>query len=377
LYHVAWNSNPYFLKQHFEIIVIRGIQYEDSSMPILPTSRSDQPGTMTRTVKQRVKSSHLFSTLKAIQSNVKARLRERKIRRESSLYTAEQLLADLRNMPLEKGGVVHVQSSLKAIGYVKGGADTVVEVWINRVVEEAGGTLSMPAFSVAGTMLATLTSNKVFDVRVTPTTVGRIPESFRKWPGVKRSVHPTHSVCALGSRAEFLVCEHHLDRLAFGSHSPLKRLVDLDAQLVGIGRTSRWLTSYHVFEETTKEFPFSVHLGDAPFLGKCIDWSGNLIEVPVMVQDPAVSSTRIDHPAGDWLRQFLLWYLHHQGYLSVYHFGDAELMVISARDFQTALGELLRGGITVYTTREVVERTALFESLSEDWNLERASFNPV
>ena len=99
---------------------------------------------------------------------------------------------DLESIGLPQGAVMMVHSSLKSFGQVPGGAETVIKTIINFL--SPGGTLLMPGLSY----LSVRSDNPVFNVSKTPSCVGIIPETFRRMEGVKRSMHPTHSMCGIG-----------------------------------------------------------------------------------------------------------------------------------------------------------------------------------
>ena len=130
-----------------------------------------------------------------------------------------------------------VHSSLKMMGRVDGGAETVISSLTSLVTES--GTIMMPAF--------TIPPAEIFDVDKTPTTLGVIAETFRKAPGVIRSLHPTHSVAVWGNDKE----RHksaHLFSTALGYGSPIHLLIEEggDILLVGVGH---WANSaVHVAE---------------------------------------------------------------------------------------------------------------------------------
>jgi len=65
--------------------------------------------------------------------------------------------------------------------------------------------------------------------------MGLLTEVFRRKPGVKRSLHPTHSVCALGPLAEELTATHHLSKTRLGKHSPFEVMARRKTVVIGIG----------------------------------------------------------------------------------------------------------------------------------------------
>ena len=56
--------------------------------------------------------------------------------------------------------------------------------------------------------------------------MGFVTEVFRRTPGVVRSIHPTHSVSALGPLARHLTEAHHRAPSVFGTGSPWQRFAD-------------------------------------------------------------------------------------------------------------------------------------------------------
>ena len=153
---------------------------------------------------------------------------------EGAIVTKQQILDDLRALGVGPGMTLMVHSSLSALGQVEGGAESVIEALIEAVGPE--GTLAMPVMS-----------GGVFDIETSPSNVGTITEVFRSWPGVKRSFHPTHSACAIGPYADYLL-EDTLDHpTAIGSESPWGRLSRLPAGhvlLLGVDQDRNTLLHY-------------------------------------------------------------------------------------------------------------------------------------
>lgn len=157
---------------------------------------------------------------------------------------AQELIAvGMLTAGLRPGGVVLVHSSLSSLGYVPGGAETVVRGLLQALGQ--GGTLLMPALSYQHVH----PGQPVFDVAKTPANVGAIPEHFRTRPGTRRSLHPTHSVCGVGPRVDDLLGEHYLDRTPCGPHSPFRRLRQEGGQIAFLGCGLRCNTSMHGVEE--------------------------------------------------------------------------------------------------------------------------------
>lgn len=161
----------------------------------------------------------------------------------SAADTVQKIASDLHSLGVSPGETLLVHSSLRSLGPVDGGAETVVQGLFQALGEE--GTLLFPALSFATVGAA----NPVFDVRRTPSCVGALPEYFRQRKGTCRSVHPTHSVSGCGKRSAELLKDHFLDETSCGEHSPFRRLREEGDWILFIGCSIAPNTSMHAVEE--------------------------------------------------------------------------------------------------------------------------------
>lgn len=154
--------------------------------------------------------------------------------------SVHDLRSDLEALGVVPGTTLFVHSSLRAIGRVAGGAATVVSALIEAL---DGGNLAMPA----ATPRCGEPGAALFDAKTTPTTMGAIAETFRTWPGTRRSDHPLESVCARGPSAGDITGEHPL-AFSEGPGSPFARLHDLDARILLLGVGFNRCTALHFAE---------------------------------------------------------------------------------------------------------------------------------
>ena len=164
----------------------------------------------------------------------------------SRTVTQEIIQRDLERLGLKTGDVVLVHSSLSKIGWVDGGADAVIDALLAAVGRE--GTILVP--TLTGSSELSPQNAPFFDVRNTPCWTGTIPETFRKRSHAIRSLHPTHSVAAIGPMAEELVEGHESTLTPCGKGSPYDKLSSLpNGKILLLGVTLESCTSFHHAEE--------------------------------------------------------------------------------------------------------------------------------
>ncbi len=170
----------------------------------------------------------------------------------------EEIEAGLRAVGLTEGDCVIVHTALSSLGYVCGGAQTVVEALLQIVGPE--GTVLMPTQSwknldpetgvhweISPEDWPLIRQNwPAYDKDLTPTnTMGAVAELFRRWPGSVRSGHPARSFAANGKFARKLVENHDL-RDIFGEGSPIGQLYALGGKALLIGVDHDKNTSLHL-----------------------------------------------------------------------------------------------------------------------------------
>ena len=145
---------------------------------------------------------------------------------------------ELRALGLGPGDIVKVHSSLRSLGWVDGGAQTVVDALMQVVGE--GGALVMPAFPVSLPIPVTEAESSrgiAWKVRRLDPNVGErsgmgaIADELRRRPGAVLGTG-LHRVCAWGRDAEML-------SEGFG------RLLEADAKALLIGVDIHHLSSMH------------------------------------------------------------------------------------------------------------------------------------
>jgi aminoglycoside 3-N-acetyltransferase len=173
-------------------------------------------------------------------------------------YNKSNLIEDFEHAGIKKGDCLLLHSSLSKIGWVNGGAVTVITALLDVLGSE--GTLVVPTHSgdnsdPSGWKNPPLPEEwwekfreemPAYDARTTPTfLMGVIPELLRTWPGAMRSDHPQTSFAAVGPLAEKITAGHALD-CQLGERSPLARLEEVGAKVMLLGVTFNSCTAFHL-----------------------------------------------------------------------------------------------------------------------------------
>lgn len=153
------------------------------------------------------------------------------------------IVAGLEGVGVEPGSTLLVHSSLSSLGWVDGAEHTVIDALLH--VAGPAGLLSMPTHTW-GTVNA---RQPVFHQSLSPSIVGRVTETFRHRPGVRRSLHPTHSVAASGPDATDFVRGHESFSTPCAPRSPYGQLVERGGHVLLLGVGLESFTLMHAFEE--------------------------------------------------------------------------------------------------------------------------------
>ncbi len=161
--------------------------------------------------------------------------------------TKTQLAKDLKKLGVRKDIDLLVHSSLKRIGKIDGAAEAVIDCLLGLIGPT--GTLMAPTHTW-GTVNA---AQPIFDVRRTPSHVGYFTEAVRKRPEAIRSLHPCHSVAAIGPRAEFYTAGQLEVDTPCPAKSPYGRLIrEVNGYILFLGVDLEYNTCYHAIEEEAK-----------------------------------------------------------------------------------------------------------------------------
>ena len=170
------------------------------------------------------------------------------------------LIKELEKLGLKKGMIVQVHATMKDLGYVSGGAQTIVDALMEIVTDE--GTIVMPLDCVTNTEPSTWKKPKVkpnvikelrskmpaFDpLNSEVPQLGRIVNNFRRRKNIVYSFHPNCGYVAWGKYAK-AICSYQSLNFAYSYESPAARLNELKAHVLLIGEDYDSITSIYLHE---------------------------------------------------------------------------------------------------------------------------------
>ncbi len=162
------------------------------------------------------------------------------------MVVKQDIIHAINELEIKATDTVIVHSSLKSFGIVDGGPDTVIDAFLEVLTD---GTLIFPTLRQKDFFNA----YNNWDIKTTPSDVGLISETFRKRAGALRSNQETHSVSAMGVRAQYITEAHNEGKprigmwgdYAFSYNSPWQKLYELNGKIVMLGVTLVYNTEKH------------------------------------------------------------------------------------------------------------------------------------
>lgn len=171
--------------------------------------------------------------------------------------TRSRLVADLKKLGVEAGDTIMLHASVKAIGWIVGGPDMVIQALLD-VVGEQGTLMMYVGWEDSPYGLASWSEEvqRAYLEECPPFDPDRsrayrkwsiLTEYLRTWPGACRSNHPEASCAAVGAKAKWITEAHPL-QYGYGSGSPLAKLCEAGGKVLLLGAPFGSLTIMHYAE---------------------------------------------------------------------------------------------------------------------------------
>lgn len=154
---------------------------------------------------------------------------------------------DLYDLGVRKGDDILFYYYKEWLPEIEGGFKTLFDALLSSVGDS--GTILISTGTYLNVNPDTPAGSPVFDVRNTPSCLDILPNEFLKLSGVERSLHPTHSVAALGARQSEYTRDHWKDNTPAGENSPYRKLFEFGAKYLFAEYAFSMNSTMHTIEE--------------------------------------------------------------------------------------------------------------------------------
>lgn len=243
----------------------------------------------------------------------------------------KELINKLKEIGLKKESIVYVHSSMNSFGYIKGGADSVIDCILKLIGDK--GTIIMPAFTHP---------KKNFSINDSCWT-GKLSETLRLRKNVFRSIHPTHSIVAFGPLAKYITTGHEKSKAPFDEKSPFHKIANKKSFILMLGTENNSMIHYiqnkvnfpNLFLKENKEFKFNK----------------KLIKTKVHHSIGSIKYVYNNKPCSDV--QFLVKMykdkkFEEKGYMKTIKIGKATCHLINTQDFVRVVTKYLKDNLKKY-----------------------------
>jgi aminoglycoside 3-N-acetyltransferase len=164
--------------------------------------------------------------------------------------TRTSLVKDLRQIGVQSGDLLMVHASLRALGPIAGGVNTLIHALFDAI----GPTGTLAAY-VDFEMFYEEDDAEipVFDKRIAHAARdhGVLHETLRNWPGALRSDHPDAGVVAIGPLAGPITRDHPF-QYGYGEGSPFEKIVQAGGKVLMLGAPLDTITLLHYAEHKAR-----------------------------------------------------------------------------------------------------------------------------
>lgn len=191
-------------------------------------------------------------------------------KREVPFLNQDDLVEQLLALGIKQGDVLEVHASLKSIGYILGGAPTLLDALLTILGLE--GTLVMSAQSWGNSEPAYFENppieldqysrlrethpaykGKMEELRY----MGELTKALQQRPNSYVSNHPHYAFIAIGKHAKWITQSHPLNE-GFSLESPLGKMLELKTNILLIGVNYDRATGMHLGEHLSQKRPIQI-----------------------------------------------------------------------------------------------------------------------
>ncbi|MGL1890859.1 MAG: AAC(3) family N-acetyltransferase [Spirochaetaceae bacterium] len=240
------------------------------------------------------------------------------------MYNKQQLEEAIKQLGIKPTDTILIHSSMKSIGDVEGGADTVIDLFTEYMKP---GLLIFPTH----TWNIVTKNGDIYDPETTPSCIGILTNIFKERPNVIRSLHPTHSVAAIGKNAQQFTSGEENATTPAPWDGCWGKLYSLDAKILFLGCSLNRNTFIHSVEEWCN---IPNRLSKDTIDIKIKEKPGNLLNVKMFTHKAPVDDISANY--GKLKKTLLEKGIAEKGYI-----GDAECYLCNVKEMADVTKEIL------------------------------------
>ncbi len=193
--------------------------------------------------------------------------------------TKDELVSDIKKAGIKAGDILNLKISLKSIGWVEGGAESVISAFLQVIGSE--GTIVTDSF-VNVKPLKYLKRHIYLTDDNTPSYAGAVANAMLRHPQVRRSQHPIQKFAIIGKYAEDFAINHNDQSYAY---DVLRRMSEMGAKNIRLGEPHKvvGVGTTHVaigllkFQQKRLKYGVHYHIANNPKKLFLVNWAGGCV----------------------------------------------------------------------------------------------------
>ncbi len=248
------------------------------------------------------------------------------------MVTKQDIFTFLRDCKIKHSDYVTLHTSLRAVGEIEGGADGLIDAFIEYLYD---GLFIVPTHTWGSVNKA----NPFYDVRTSEPCIGTLPKIAAARNDGVRSLHPTHSVTVFGKGAKEYIKGEENSSSPTPPDGALGRLYDNNGKILLIGVGQERNTFLHSADE---RFNLPNRINKEGFSVTVTDYKGNKITtVPLHNHYSPITGRSISEFYPNYNKAF-----EHTGAVTYHKLGNALVYCCDAKKMTDTLGTIWkRSGI--------------------------------
>jgi aminoglycoside 3-N-acetyltransferase len=246
-------------------------------------------------------------------------------------YSPIDLERALRRVGIDAGDVLMIHASWLQDNGFSGSTKEFLDTF-KKVLTPAGLLIMTSMPYIGESSREFLLRGGTVKLKNSASKMGLLSEVMRRGRSTSRSLSPTHPLLVWGDRAEELILGHSDTEYSFGEDSPFGKLAQLDAKVLLVDAPFKNITYNHYLEHCVRNHLPGTLYDDKLYMGRIIDFSGQVHDVPVRVLSANSSALRIDDKLEDYMLKRHL--------IKKFRVGNTRFQLLSCRQMKSCIDDM-------------------------------------